>query len=172
MSISDQEPWCSDDEEKVEAFYRKVVGYTTGRGNFLSKTEWEDYGSGFASYYDSWFYRENDEHRIKDIDGEGYMGVWVLLSKFSPYYVMGEGSKNWHREGGGSYMPWHAGVDEFTCELTKDVSIELEALLSVFQLQRLSKEDLSEKLDPSVKVQTVLGDRSLRHFDALFYWED
>jgi hypothetical protein len=45
-------------------------------------------------------------------------------------------------------------------------------ILNARGLIRLRKEDLSELLDPTVQVPTLFDNNPLRHYDAIYYWED
>lgn len=174
QSISDQLPWASNDEEEIVRFYRSICDDLCREFFLSSEIEWEDYGSGYASYIDAWFYRDNDRFNVSsNPECRGFTGLFVLFSRLSPYFVVGEGAKSWNVEGGGrSYLPSFELVDDFTHQPVADLFRELEPRLTQRGLVRLCKDDLGELLPENSRVPTILCDPPYRAFDALFHWAD
>jgi hypothetical protein len=171
-SICDREPWSTNDERKIDAFYHGVVDDIERRAGLKSRIEWNHYGSGYASFIDAWFYDESPSFKDPSFTGNCYFGVAVLFSRLSPFYVLGQGAKSWHDRGGSSYMPSLEFVDEFDRDCVLELSRTLESLLGDHELQRLSRFDLQIPLAEVYDVPTILSDRPFTEFDALFYWED
>jgi hypothetical protein len=172
-SISDQQPWASDDSQKIDGFYRGVcaaVGQTSGA---LSRIEWGHYGAGYASFIDAWFYKPEAGFKVDEKLGKGseYKGLVVLLSRLSPYFVFMEGEKRWHAKGGSSYLPESAMLDRLLAPAIVALAAEVQVVLESHGLVRLFKADLSAALPPDIEVPTILADQ-FTQYDALYYWED
>src|SRR5579871_754180 len=91
--------------QELESFYADLVKQIRHFTGCADKTEWNHYGSGYASYVDAWFYFRDGRAR-KSTAGEDHFGVYVLLSRLSCFYAVGQGEKAWQRNGtGGFYLP-------------------------------------------------------------------
>jgi len=82
--ISDREPWSANDFRNVERFYRDIVKDCERRHPGLkSRNEFGSYGSGYASFFDAWFYIESAPFQGTSHKGRHkahYVGVFVLFS--------------------------------------------------------------------------------------------
>jgi hypothetical protein len=172
--ITDRRPWASNDEGAVDDFYRALCDALCREAQLLARIEWDHYGSGYASFVDAWFYRDAPEFDIERVNlrGEERTGLVVLLNRLAPVYVLMEGEKRWHENGGSSYLPAYDGTDRFDSPVVAALAAEVQPILDRHGLQRLHREELAEALDPVLEVPTILGDRPYTQFDALFYWED
>lgn len=134
----------------------------------------DNYGQGFASFIDAWFYKDTPDFRIPRLNSAGhdFVGLWVLLSHAAPYYVMGQGSKGWSAKTASSYMPSFDGVDAFPSPAVKHLAHRIDTYLASQSLVRLHKNDLAGPLPAGYEVQSNLIDGQARLFDALFFWFD
>ncbi|KQZ26957.1 hypothetical protein [Duganella sp. Root1480D1] len=174
-SISQEYPWVTNDFQEIEKFFKFLFAETRRKTQVKSLVEWQNYGSGYASFVDAWFYRESPDFSasFEPDRGESYTGLVVVLSRLSPYFVLMEGEKSWNAEGGGSsYLPNLGSVDKFRSQAVLDLASEVQAILEIHGLIRLSHEMLDKPIDPEFDVPTVLSDRPFTLFDALFHWED
>lgn len=139
-----------------------------------SKIVWDCYGSGYASYVDAWFFRSDLGFRPEEpSDHENdYVGLWVLLSRYTPFFVMGEGRKAWEVGRGFSYLPDFESVDQFENPAVIRLSAEVTDYLISQKLVRLYREDVCSELPADLKVETNLASRPFRVFDALYNWMD
>lgn len=169
-SISDEWPWSTNDERVIDKHVKDVVAEIRRRLRVLDRTDYCHYGSGYASFIDCWLYRPDDAFRAQP--GNSFHGLVVLFSRLSPYYVLGEGIKTWSECSGGSYMPEFEFVDRIGNRAVAELVPEVAAVLAERGWKRLSKSEVESPLPRGVRVPTVLADRILREFDALFYWED
>ncbi|MCB1043324.1 MAG: hypothetical protein KDC35_10305 [Acidobacteria bacterium] len=168
--ITDLWPWASGNEQAIEDHWKDIVHKICRRLTLRFKAVFNHYGSGYASYVDTWFYREDPAFKIGPDDC--YSGLVVLYSRLSPYYVLGEGAKCWHSRGGSSYLPHFHFLDQFSHPAVKELIPEVDAIMAQSGLQRLFKTDLAEAMPTSTAIPTILADAPWVHFDALFYWED
>jgi hypothetical protein len=171
QSITDEWPWSSESQQTIDKYFKDVIAEARRKIRLLDRTEYGHYGSGYASFVECWFYRDNDE--FKSDSGNFYWGLLVLFSRLSKYYVMGEGSRSLNAQGGAFRdMPYIGFVDNFNHPAVKSIVGEVGNLLDARGLERLRKEQLSKYLPKDIHVPTALGNPPWCHFDALFYWED
>jgi hypothetical protein len=168
--ITDEWPWVTRDESVIDMHWKDVLSEICRDLNLLEKSEFGHYGSGYASYVDSWLYRDTEEFRFHP--GNCFWGLVILYSRLSPFYVIGEGKRTWHDKGGSSYLPCFEFVDQLTQNCVFSLSQDVEAILGNRGLRRLRKDQVSGTLDAKFQVPTILADPPLRHFDAIYYWED
>jgi hypothetical protein len=171
--ITDEWPWNISDEATIDRHYKDVLAEVCRRCAVLEKSEWNHYGSGYASYVDCWLYQETDEFRSGPRDH--FHGLVILLSRLSHFYVIGEGEKSWHSHGGVSYMLGFDLVDGVKTPAVARVVEPVCAVLDGRGLVRLRKNQLSDPLPPWTRIPgvlTILSDPPYLHFDALFHWED
>jgi hypothetical protein len=173
-SISLEYPWVTNDFQEVERFFKVIIAETRRVAQADAMVEWANYGSGYASFVDAWFYRESDEFsaRYKPPRGKSYTGLVVVLSRLSPYFVLMEGEKSWAGEGASSYLPHLDSVDGFRTQAVVDLANQVQPILEKYGLIRLSHAMLDKPLDPLIDVPTVLTNRPFTLFGALFHWED
>ena len=172
--ISHEHPWAANDEQLIEGHLKAVCAAVERRTRSMSRIEWNHYGSGYASFVDAWFYRNTPDFNPKRPlrFGEEHTGLIVLLSRLSPYFVFMEGEKSWHAHGGSHYLPEYDMLDRLQSGAVKLLASQVQPILEEHGLVRASREQLSEPLSPNINVPTILSDRGLCQFDALFYWED
>lgn len=164
-------PFDSSDESTIRAFYEPIIQRAESRFDLATRTEWDHYGSGYASFVDAWFYRPDGTGRLSSF-AEHHMGIWVLLSRTTRFFVIGQGEKSWHSQGGGSYMPC---FDDAECIEHPAIAALASPIIDHFEeagLTHLSRESLSAPLDSTYGVPDILSGPPFRHFDALFHWED
>lgn len=163
-------PWASDDRSAVDAHLRTAVGLVAAQLGLQHRTEFDSYGSGYASFVDAWFHRPTPEFQTGP--GNSYAGLVVLLCSESPHFVLGEGEKSWHDRGSSSYLPDFDFIDQFTVPAVEALVPAVERILVDFGMIRLSKNDLAAALPADIEIPTILSDPPFRLFDAMFYWED
>ena len=156
---------------ELEAFYTSLVKEITHITGCAEKTEWNHYGSGYASFVDAWFYFPDGLARGA-LAGEHHHGIYVLLSRLSCFYVVGQGEKTWQQNGGSSYMPHLDSVDSVEHEALLPLECQIDAFLNASGLKRLHRAELELSISGEHKVPTILSGASLTQFDALFFWED
>ncbi|MFN0021121.1 MAG: hypothetical protein ACKVP0_22980 [Pirellulaceae bacterium] len=169
-SISEEWPWSTNDETIIDKNIRDIVAEVRRKARVEDKTEFNHYGSGYASFVDCWLYRPTDEFRY--CPGNNYHGLVVLFSRLSPFYVVGEGDKSWDGSSGASCLPAFEFLDVIEHPSVKELVRLVVPVLDARGLTRLHVDDLSPLLPSGVPVPSIMAERVFRHFDALFYWED
>lgn len=154
--------------------HRGMVRELVSRSKLQDNSEWNDYGSGVASFSDIWVFRDEPAFRRPKHDGAdyAYTGLWVLLCRLAPCCVMGQGEKSWSATNGGRYMPSFNGVDRFTTPEVEHLAHRVAARLDAHGLTRLRTADVAPLLPTEWQFQSNLADGPLRIFDALFHWND
>ncbi|UOQ91013.1 hypothetical protein MUN74_09025 [Agromyces endophyticus] len=172
--IVDGFAYGKSDEAAVDALHRNVCRAIERQTSTLSRIVWDDYGSGYASFVDAWFYREESGWAGPAISGaQSWQGLAVLLSRLSPYFVFLEGHKSWDERGGSSYMPSFGDIDRLSSPAVAALAGQVQAVLEQHGLIRLHATDLSAPLDPSIRVPSLFSaPGTYLEYDALFYWED
>jgi hypothetical protein len=172
-TISEEQPWASNDAQKIEDFYRVVCAAVSQTTGALSRIEWRHYSAGYASFIDAWFYKPERGFKVDEAlrDGAEYKGLIVLLSRLSPYFVFMEGEKRWSAKSSSSYMPESAMLDQLLAPSIVALAPDVQAILESYGLVRAFKADLSAALPADIDVPTILADQ-LTQYDALYYWED
>jgi hypothetical protein len=169
--IDEALPFDPRDDNSIRRFYEAVAKKIETTQGLSSRIEWDHYGSGYASFIDAWFYPSDDSSRIS-FQSEHYTGLFVLLSRLSRYFVIGQGEKSWSRDGGNSYMPCFDLVDIVThSALIRHVN-SITSILADAGMVWLKRKDLVQPLPERFSVTSILSDPPYCHFDALFHWED
>ncbi|QOW45840.1 MULTISPECIES: hypothetical protein [Acinetobacter] len=174
-AITDQYPWNTNNEETIENFCLNICGDIERKTECLSEKEFNDYGSGYASFYDTWFYKEKASFKFPNspYPNQHFYGLVILFSKLSPYYVFMQGEKGWHDKSGFSYMPDSNMVDNLKSWAINDLANQVEPILASYGLIRLTHEQLNTTLIGKWEIPTILNiGEQFTLFDALFYWED
>lgn len=169
-AIVEDLPWSSYDDDEIKEFYRGVIKDIKEKCSLLDKTEYDHYGSGYASFIDCFLYREDESFRFRE--GNSFNGLNVLLSRLSKYYVLGSAQKTWRDKSASSTMPHFDSVDKIEEVTIQKIVPCVNEVLEGYGLIRLQKEQLSELLPTEDVVPTILSDRPWCYFDALFYWVD
>ena len=104
--------------------------------------------------------------------GERHVGLVVLLSRLSRFFVLGQDERAWSADGGSGGLPNFDAVDDITQPAILSLVRPVTALLTAGGLQRLARPKLAAFLPAAMQVPTILTDGPFRQFDALFYWED
>ena len=133
-----------------------------------SRDESNDYGSGFASFLDSWYVPESRLSSCGSNSGEE--GVFVLFCIFWPVAVVGGGVKSWQDGGGSSYLPSLDLVDHFESKETVVLASRIRQVLQDADIAIPDKDSLSKQL--STDVDTNLCSPPFTVFDGLFNWMD
>jgi hypothetical protein len=173
-TIGSAHPWSTSAPDEIERHYRRVCADIESTCRVKSRIDWDHYGSGYASFIDAWFYREDSSfpvvHRA-DYEHE-HTGLVVLMSRSSPFYAMAEGEKGWDTTRGYSYMPALDSVDCLNTPSVEALAVDCERILSLHGMVRIHAEELRQPLPPEVRIQTNLSGSTYTYFDALFNWDD
>lgn len=158
-------------EAVLADFFRATVAKIRAGTGTMDRTEWTHYGSGYASFVDAWFYHPDGRAR-RSTNQEHHAGLFVLLSRLTRFYALGQADKAWHAKGGSSYMPALGLIDAIEHPALQPTADQIESILNESGLQRICRADLEPLIAPELAVPTLLSDRPFRVFDALFYWMD
>ena len=157
---------------ELESFYAGLVKEITRLTGSAERTEWNHYGSGYASFIDAWFYLPDGRARGILASEHDHYGIYALLSRQSCFYVVGQGEKTWRSDGGSSYLPGLDSVDSVEHATLRPLERQIDGFLSKSGLRRLHRADLEAMIGGEHDVPTILSDAPFTQFDALFFWED
>ena len=167
-------PFDPADDASIRRFYEEVVQRIERELGLRARVEWNHYGSGYASFIEAWFYAPDGRASLPPF-GKGeerHVGLAVLLSRLSPFFVLGQDEHSWSANGGSGGLLNFSAVDDITHPRVMPCVAPLAARLTAAGLQRLSRGELAAFLPADCPVPTILANGALRQFDALFYWED
>jgi len=113
--------------EKLTELYNKATKAVLVSGRVKERREWSSYGSGFASFVESWFYIPEKSYAIDypGKTGRSFRGVSVFFSLLEPMFSVGESSQYWDESSGGSALPCIGIVDEYESDAVRSLSQDI-----------------------------------------------
>lgn len=172
-SIGEQWPWNATRAD-VDGAIKSLIAEIKRSFNLQDRTVWNSYGSGYASYVDCFLYNPDRSFRLPQVGagGAGYVGLVLLFSRLSPFYVFGEGEKSWSPGGGAGYLlsapTANVVEDEFNLSLLGPVRRMLEERTWIW----LSPAQGLHRPRHQPPLQTNLGQAPFTVFDYVFHWMD
>ena len=165
---------CRRETKKQFSRYCDASVLLCSRLGVLEHREWEAYGSGYASFLDSWYYLKEPGFRLKPFgSGERYAGVTVIYSLFHPMFCAFESEREWDVDGcGSSLLPGVGVIDQYRSDRVKALSLKICKALRDSGIPQVSRTTLETPLDAGIAVETNLSNGTLRLFDAFFNWID
>ncbi len=160
--------------QRLTTLYDEVTRRITKDLGVKEIREWTAYGCGYASFFDSWFYCDNEKfkYHYDGIRGTSFRGVFVIFSLLEPMFAVGEGRKEWQDSGGSSYMPDVTMVDAFESEDVRKLSQKICQIIRSQGIPQASRRTLEIPIDAKIEIETNLSNGSLKLFDAFYHWED
>ncbi len=137
------------------------------------EAEFNDYGSGTASYVDVFCSKRSGKSTQRKGDTDWIDGIAIYLSRLAPIAIYGPMQRTRNKTGGsfdfliadvvGTLPPgdWIEEVKEINKKLTTFYGVTL-----------LEKEFLAKKLPFKAKIRTCFKKKGYQIFDAIFYWDD
>lgn len=167
-------PWSGKDEEAIEAHLKQACATLLRKTGTRARIDRDHYGSGYASYVDAWFYRKDPDFdaQRRASSGEAHVGLMVLLSRLTPYFVFLEDERWWDPTGGSHGMPSLEHIDRLTHPAIRRLADQMQPVLEDMGFIRATRDMLQDPIPAGIKVPTVLTDAPYSMFDAIFYWED
>lgn len=158
---------------EVDYFIKQVVNQFKNSKVITIETEFDHYGSGFASYVDV-FITKKDGSSIKEIDDITWIqGVSLYLCRLAPVAVFGKNEKTKDKNGGGSFGFLREDNVGTTPEGNwEEIIDEVTNVLKQNQIQLLNRDLIMKPLEFEIEIHTILKDSNYNIFDVLFYWED
>jgi len=140
----------------------------------LEQREWTGYGSGTASFLESWFYLPEPRFEAKkyDTDEYSYTGVTVIFSLLEPMFAVYENVKSWSEFSGISMLPSFQSIDQFESSDTRDLAQSICRAIRDLGIPQVSKRTLSVPIDASIRIESNMSNGPLLLFDAFYHWMD
>ena len=165
----------------VENYIVKLVGHLSENKKIVLKADYDNYGSGFASYVNVKVSKRDrsDTQIFKNGNKttEWTKGLELYICKLAPYWFFG--SSEWSKTSENEI--WAGGSSGFLRpESFGQVDhnfwhSEIEYLRNTFEsfwYRLLVAEELSRKLWFDINIPTILANEAYEVFDCFFYWTD
>jgi hypothetical protein len=140
------QPWSTRDEKVITNHLLSAIEAIRIELGLSVKIESNHYGSGYASFIEAWFSR--DDAVFAAGTGAHYRGLVVLLSRRAPYFVCGEGEKAWTNKAASSFLPAFAMVDHLSSDAVAALVEPVSVILDRFGMLRLSS--VESRFDASI----------------------
>lgn len=168
--VGDFSPYLEGSIDTCDEYARKVIKKLEKSPILEVEKELDDYGSGYASYFDVFITKKDKSHYIQRENYTEINGITLFISRLAPIAVFGTGQKTKH-ETGGSYGYLSAEIvgqlpdGDWVRELE-----EIRNILSIYKFAILTRQEIIKNLLFDVDIPTIFDSEKV--FDALFYWED
>jgi hypothetical protein len=172
--IGDREPWKGGSRAKIDRHLRATARCIRRKADLDLHTEFDDYGSGYASYVEiiGWP-SDGSETRSPAPGSVEYSGIQVWLSRLAPIAAYGFGRLYRHDNGGGGQGFLTAdGLYDLPQPRWKQVEEGVQACLRKYGFHLLPADLANRELGFAGRIPTILTDPPYCVFDAVFYWED
>ena len=172
--ITDLSPWTVHEDEVI-SFVRGMSEKICLAHKVLAQIETTFLEGGFSSYLSAWFYRPTIDFAVSKPTGRSqeFVGLLILFSAFSPYYVVMQSEHCWDTKGpSGSEMPAFAMVDQINHPSVAQLLPPIQEDFDKHSLIRLSQHAVGDYLPRDLTLDTFLSKPPYRVFDALFHVSD
>ena len=166
----------------TEEYIKQIVGRVKDNHKIVVESDFNNLGSGFASYILVKISKRDKSATIISKKGnvviEETKGIVLYISKLSPYWYYGAGNWSvshingkWHSASEGFLRP--ESLESFNNDAWGQ---EMDIIKSIFEMYRyrlLTQEEVKQELWFEVEIPTLLSE-SLYYqvFDCFFFWED
>lgn len=156
----------------ADEYISKVVGSLAAIKNLAYETEFDSYGSGYASYVEVFCYKK-DGSSSEERDGVlGIDGIRIYVCRLTPVAVIGKGKVTKHDKGGGSDFLPSQNVDVLPSGDWEEMAGGIRDVLARYHFKVLDSKYVNLPLPFKAEIPTIIGDSPYKIFDAIFYWED
>ena len=154
--------------------YDVIAKQVTAALGVQERREWSSYGCGFASFLESWFYRDEKRYEVSypSMAGHRYRGVSVVFCLLEPMFVIGESVQHWDESGGGSVLPSLEMIDAFESVEIRTLGDSIRLLIQDMGVPQVSRRSLNAPISSTIKIESNMSNSELRLFDAFYHWMD
>jgi hypothetical protein len=179
--VGDFPPFTLGSITKTENYIRKMVARLASISTILVEADFDNYGSGFASYVEVRISKRDRSDSITLAQSQRVTyetnGLMLYVSKLTPYWFYGgsEWAKNYtegKHTGGASMFLEPASQANINQTVWQHDSQLIEAVLQEFRYSLLTSTELVQPAPSDISIRTVLADKPYSVFDCFFYWED
>jgi hypothetical protein len=168
-------------KRKVISHIKTLVGRLKEDHHLLIDADFENYGSGYASYVYIKISKRDKSSVITTIQGSNktdrLKGLLIYVSKLSPHWYYGgmEWIDRYHNNtytGGYNAFLRPDSIDGLDLTQWRDPLIKIQKIMTEFSYSLLDRQSLERSLWFDVIVPTILSESPHTVFDCFFHWED
>ncbi|OIJ16345.1 hypothetical protein BKP37_06370 [Anaerobacillus alkalilacustris] len=176
-------PYDTNNEQEIEAHIRQLLYRINRIPNLVCESEWNHFGSGYASFVEFFCYRQEDVTVVEEKYGFQEIktnGIIIDICRLAPVAIMGEDDRykkiriETNEVVGGAYGTLLDGANRLVFnEKFQRIAEQLKQSLKEFDYGLLEAEKLNQSLSFKTKIPTIY--RKPNQYivmDAIFYWED
>lgn len=183
--IGESYPYDTKNAEEIEAYIKQLYYRIKRIPNMICEAEFDDFGSGYASFVELFCYRKEDVIVVKDKEKYGILeyektGVLLNVSRLAPVFIYGEDERyqtvrvETMKKISSSYSSLPGQINIFNRDKKFDeLSYQLFQVLKEFGYEALDEGYANKSLPFEADIPTFYREPyEYRVLDALFYWED
>ncbi|MCR9197643.1 MAG: hypothetical protein NXI04_03270 [Planctomycetaceae bacterium] len=165
--------WQYDEQpEVIEKFLRSVAGQLASLANTTIESEFDHYGSGYASFVDLFCYPSDGSSQTKHGTGVITNGITIYLSRLTPVAMSGALQKFRSPEASSYDFLSPELVGTVPESVSGDFVQEISNVLARNDFHILDHATAAVPLSPGIHPPTILREAPYTIFDALFHWID
>lgn len=181
FAVSDVYPYSTGNSRKIEKLLSQLVGRLSDIGSLSIDADFDNYGSGYASYVSLEISKRDKSDVIKEHHSNGVSlttnGLMVYLSRVAPVVVYGgafwtKTYANGKETGGSSHFLEPDMLEDLPAKAWECELESIKTILTDYGFRIPFKEELARNLDFEINIPTLLGEPPYRVFDCFFYWMD
>ncbi|MCE7995551.1 MAG: hypothetical protein HEP71_26465 [Roseivirga sp.] len=181
FAVSDVFPYSTGNSRKIEEFLCQLVGRLGDIGSLSIEADFNNYGSGYASYVPLNISKKDKSDITKEHHENGVSlttnGLMVYLSRVAPVVVYGAGHwiktyMNGKETGGGAHFLEPDILESLPSEVWEQELKRIKTTLTEFGFSIPPRGTLARNLSFEIEIPTLLGETPYRVFDCFFYWMD
>ncbi len=174
-------PFTKNDVQKVERYIKGMLGPLKDRKSFIVEADFENYGSGFASYINVKISKKDKSDSIITKSGNKIEvstdGILLYICSLAPFWYFG--GVKWYssyldNKFQGGTMPFLTSQDirKYKIEVWEDEITFIKKTFEEYQYTLLSEKEMEKPLWFDVDIKANMGQKPYSVFFCFFHWED
>lgn len=182
-SVGDQFPYNTNNEQEIEAHIRRLFHRVERIPNLIVEAEWDNFGSGYASFVEFFCYQKENVVVVDEKNGERELevdGIIIDICRLAPVVIIGEDKRfktidiATNEEIAGVHGSLLDGLQRLNLSRKfQGLDRLLKQALEEFGYEKLDEDIMKQPLPFKAKISTTYTEsQAYKVMDALFYWED
>lgn len=160
-------------EKEIDSYINNLVGSLSSITNLKVEADFNNYGSGYASYVPIFLYKKDGSSTEFVRSHKIINGILLYVCRHAPVAAYGRSQVTRQANEGSFEFLTPRLIGTLPTGEWEDIENGIKKHLNYYQFEILSKEDLEEPLNFNISIPTVINeDNSYKIFDCFFFWED